>query len=408
MSRAQQTDSHIMRADAGGGATSGGASSVPRVPAKSAMNTFVESCVNTVAGSAVAVERRTRHRPRAARLLKLLAGKRNILLTSHQFPDPDALASAHALAFLLSQTLPKDVSVSMSIKGKIGGGLNDAFTKHANLKLTPWDEKAVTGGEYDAIILLDTQPLFAYSPLPAGITPVAVIDHHRARGRNPKCPFCDIRVDVGATTSIIFSYFFELQVTIPPDLAAAMLYAIETDLAGAAGTPGELDNIALSNLTLVADTRKLYQMRYVDLPQSFYVSVYLGMANAVYYDDAICTHLDSIDSPEKPAVIADILLRFDQVQWSLVTAVYENRLVVSLRTSSPKHNAADFMRRLVRKMGEGGGHRTKAGGVVPLPPNASHAEIDRIRTTLRRRYLRMLNIAASRGQRLVPAAVVNE
>jgi nanoRNase/pAp phosphatase (c-di-AMP/oligoRNAs hydrolase) len=370
------------------------------VNAKSAMNTFVESCVNTAAGSAVAVERRARHRPRAARLLKLLAGKRNILVTTHLHPDPDALASSHALAYLLTTKLP-GATVTMSIKGKIGGGLNDAFTKHAGLKLAPWDDAALTTGKYDAVILLDTQPLFAYSPLPAGTAPTAVIDHHRTRGRNPKCRFCDIREDVGATTSIVFSYFFELQVRIPPDLAAAMLYAIETDLAGAAGTPGELDNIALSNLTLVADTRKLYQMRYVDLPQSFYVAVYLGMANAMYYDNALVSHLDSIDSPEKPAVLADILLRFDQVQWSLVTAVYENRLVVSLRTSSPKASAADLMRRLVRNLGEGGGHRTKAGGVVPLQ-NASPAEVERARTLLRQRYLRALKAPSTRGQRLVP------
>ena len=42
----------------------------------------------------------------------------------------------------------------------------------------------------------------------------------------------------------------ELEVAIKPDLAATLLYAIESDLAGAAGTPGELDNIALSSLTL--------------------------------------------------------------------------------------------------------------------------------------------------------------
>src|SRR3954466_11611066 len=278
----------------------------PRSAKSVVMNTFVESCVNTVAGSAVALERRVRHHPRAARLLKVLAGQRNILVTTHQHPDPDALASSHALAFLLNAKL-KDANVSMAIRGKIGGGLNDAFTKHAHLKLTPWDEAAIAGGKYDAIILLDTQPLFSYSPLPPGTMPLAVIDHHRTRGRNPKCEFCDIRVDVGATTSIIFSYFLELQVTIPADLAAAMLYAIETDLAGAAGQPGELDNIALSNLTLTADTRKLYQMRYVDLPQSFYVAMNAGVSNAMFYDNAILSHLDTIDSLEKAAVLADFL-----------------------------------------------------------------------------------------------------
>jgi nanoRNase/pAp phosphatase (c-di-AMP/oligoRNAs hydrolase) len=376
------------------------ASPIPR--AKSAMNTFVESCVNTVAGSAVAVERGTRHRPRATKLLKVLADKKNILVTSHQHPDPDALASSHALKYLLLSKL-KNANVTMAIRGKIGGGLNDAFTKHANFKLAPWDEAAIVAGKYDAIVLLDTQPPFAYSPLPQGVAATAVIDHHRAQGRNPRCDFCDIRIDVGATTSIIFSYFLELKVAIPADLAAAMLYAIETDLAGAAGTPGELDNIALSNLTLTADTHKLYQMRYVDLPQGYYIATAAGLANAMYYDSAIISHLDSIDSLEKPAVIADFLLRFDQVQWALVSAVNDDKLVLSLRTSSSKLSAAEMMRRLVKRLGEGGGHRTKAGGVIPLS-SATPGEVERIRAVLRRRYLRALKIKVSRGQRLVPKA----
>jgi nanoRNase/pAp phosphatase (c-di-AMP/oligoRNAs hydrolase) len=395
MSNLSRADSKIVRVEVGAGGR-------PRAVVKSPMKTFVESCLNTVAGSAVAVERRTRNRPRADKLLKALAGKKNILVTTHQHPDPDALASSQGLVYLLATKL-KDAAVTMSVKGKIGGGLNDAFTRHANLKLAPWDDEAVAT-KYDAILLLDTQPAFTYSPLPAGVKPTAVIDHHRTRGRgrNPKCAFCDVRADVGATTSIVFSYFLELQVAIPPDLAAAMLYAIETDLAGAAGQPGELDNIALSNLTLTADTRKLYQMRYVDLPQSFYIAMNAGVGNATYYENAIISHLDAIDSLEKPAVVADVLLRFDQVQWSLVTAVSDDRLVLSLRTSSSKMSAPEVMKRLVKNIGEGGGHRTKAGGVIPLA-NATPAEIERVRGVLRRRYLRALKIdAASRGHRLVP------
>src|SRR5688572_20995730 len=368
---------------------------------KSAMNTFVESCVNTVAGSAVAIQRRSKHHPRFARLLKILAGKKNILVTTHQHPDPDALASAHAMVFLLSARLGKDVSISMSIKGQIGGGLNDAFTKHSNLKLAPWDETGLLAGKYDGIILLDCQPMFAYSPLPPSVPATAVIDHHRTRGRNPKCPFGDIRTDVGATASIVFSYFQEAKVNIPREMAAALVYAIETDLAGAAGTPGELDNIALSNLTLLADTRKLYQMRYVDLPQEYYVAYAAGLFNAMVYENAIVSHIDTIDSLEKPAVLADFLLRYNKVQWSLVTGIHGSRLVISLRTSSTKLSAAEMIRRLIRKMGEGGGHKTKAGGVVPLQ-SASPAEIDRVRTILRRRYLRALGIRNCRGHRLVP------
>jgi nanoRNase/pAp phosphatase (c-di-AMP/oligoRNAs hydrolase) len=362
------------------------------------MTAFVESCVGTVAGSAQAAERRARGRPRAAKLLKVLADKKNILVTTHLHPDPDALASAQGLCILLEQKL-KGANVSMSIKGRIGGGINEVFVRNANLRLTPWDDETLK--DYDAIILLDTQPPFAFSPLPAGMMPLAVIDHHRSRSGKLHCPFCDIRIDVGSTTSIIFSYFMELEVPLKPDLAATLLFAIESDLAGAAGTPGELDNLALSSLTLLADPRKLYQMRYVDLPQSYYVTFAEGLANAVFYDHAIVSHLEHIDSLEKPAVVADMILRFDKVNWALVTAVHEGKLVLSIRTSSSKMTAADMARRLLRKIGEGGGHRTKAGGFVKLDTDSA-AEVERWREVLRRRYLRALRIKGAKPQRLVP------
>jgi hypothetical protein len=193
----------------------------------------------------------------------------------------------------------------------------------------------------------------------------------------------------------------EAEEPISRDLAATLLYGVESDLAGAAGQPGELDNIALSSLTLLANPRKLYQMRYVDLPQAYYLCYFDGLSNAMYYDDAILSHLEQIDSPEKPAVIADFLLRFEPIHWAMVTAAYENRLVISLRTSSSKLSAADMIRRLLRGAGEGGGHRTKAGGFIPLETN-SPTEIERKRTVLRRRYLRALGIRQTQGKRLIP------
>ena len=371
-----------------------------------ASTAFVESCVEAVTGSAVAVARRSRGRPRARMLLELLADKKNVLVTTHQHPDPDALASGLALCALLGAKL-KTAKVNFSIKGRIGGGINEMFVRLSNLKLLPWDDSKL--GEFDAIVLLDTQPMFAFSPLPPGVTPLAVIDHHKGKSRRSlsDCAFCDIRTDVGATSSIVFSYFMELEVPIKGDLAATLLYAIETDLAGAAGTPGELDQIALSSLTLMAEPRKLYQMRYVDLPQGYYFAYANGLANAVYWTDgtngAALSHLETIDSMEQPAVIADFLLRFDKVQWALVTAVHESKLVMSIRTSNTsKLSAADMAKRVLRQIGEGGGHRTKAGGFVKLE-TGSNAEVDRVREMLRRRYLRALGVKGQRGHKLVPS-----
>jgi nanoRNase/pAp phosphatase (c-di-AMP/oligoRNAs hydrolase) len=373
------------------------------------MTAFVESCVETIAGSASAVAREARGKPRARQMLRALAGKKNILVTAHLHPDPDALASCLALMTLLKLKLPA-ATVSVSIKGNVGGGLNSTFAKLMALPLVPWDD--ATLAQYDAVVLVDTQPPFANSPLPGGLSPTAVIDHHRSRGRRPKCAFCDIRPEVGASASIIFSYFMELEAPITPDLGATLLYAIEADLAGAAGTPGELDNVALSSLTLIADTRKLYKMRYVDLPQSYYIAYAHGLANAMVYDQALVSHIDVIDSPEKPAILGDFLLRYDQVQWALVTAIMDTpaggkALVCSLRTSVAKGSAADMMRRLLRNIGDGGGHRTKAGGYIRLE-TGSAAEVDRRRDQLRRRFLRALNIKPARAQRLVPTQTLSK
>ena len=362
------------------------------------MTAFVESCLKPVAGSAQKAEKKARGKPRAAKLVKLLHDKKHVLITTHEHPDPDALASAVGLSTLL-QTVLKNSKVTVSIKGTISGGVNAKFVQEADLKLAPWDDAGLK--DYDAILLVDVQPMFAFSPLPVDIQPIGVIDHHRGKsGRKLDCPFCDVRTDVGATASIIFSYFMELEVPIRPALGATLLYAIESDLAGAAGQPGELDNIALSSLTLIADPRKLYQMRYVDLPQSYYLAYHSALTNATYAETALMSHLDTLDSLEQPAVMADFLLRFDQVQWALVTAKVDSKLVLSLRTSA-KASAADIMRRLLRNIGEGGGHRTKAGGFVKLT-SGTPEEIEKIRKVLWRRYLRAVGAKPARGQKLIP------
>ena len=360
---------------------------------------FVETCLDTVAGPAAAAARLNARRPHAKRLVRVLTGKKNVLVTTHLHPDPDALASCLGMVLLLRAKLPT-AAVSMSVKGRAGGGINAAFADLSDLDLVPWDDAKLA--DYDAVVLLDTQPQSAYCPLPKTTEPTAVIDHHRGPTKLTKCDYCDVRINVGATSSIIFSYFMELELPISPALAASLLFAIESDLAGAAGEPGELDNLALSSLTLLANTHLLYRMRYVDLPQTYFVSYAAALNNAVQFaggEGAIVSHLGPIDSLERPAVMADFLLRLDAVQWSLVTAVHEGRLILSLRTRSKTVSAVDVMRKITREIGTGGGHRLKAGGFVELagrPPAAVH-------DILVRRLLRTLHIRGGKGHPLVPA-----
>lgn len=349
------------------------------------MTGFVESFVNTIADSASKVARSSRERPRARKLLRALKDKKSILVTTHVYPDPDAIASTQAMAYLLREQL-KDAKVTASIKGASPCGVNAGFATLSNAEFAEWKDEQLR--DYDAIVLLDVQPNFSTSPLPAGVMPTAVIDHHRSRGRRSKLPFSDIRNDVGATASIVFSYLRELRMEITPLLAATLMYAIETDLAGAAGNPNDLDNMALSSLMLVADTRRLYQMRYTALPAEFFVNFAAGINGAVYAGDVLATYLGKVESPTMPAVVADFLLRFKGINWVLVGALYNGRIILSLRTNDTKSSAGEMMRRLVRHLGEGGGHRTKAGGSITFRDGTA-GETERLRALLRKRLLKL-------------------
>ncbi len=372
------------------------------------MTAFVENLIDAVGDAAKTTARTQRGRPKARRLLSTLRGKRRILVTCHKHPDPDALGSAVALRHLLRERLPDLADGSRPVVeasgiGETAAGINAAFTRHAKLDLATWRPERLTNpatqDAYDAVVLCDVQPSFAYSPLPEGVAATAIIDHHRARGRRPVAPFVDIRTDVGATASIVFGYFMELDVEPTPDLAATMLYAIESDLAGAAGTPSDLDNAALSTLTALADTRRLYRMRHVDLPQHYFVSYARGLNDAQLYGPLLVTHIGRIVHLEKPAVIADFLLRYEAAEWAIVTATAADdlqaerpdRLIVSARTRSSELSAGEAMRRAIRGLGEGGGHRAKAGGVIRLE-NGTPTEIDRVRLAFRRKFLRALRL----------------
>ena len=318
-----------------------------------------------------------------------------MLVTSHLHPDPDAIGSAQAMAALLRALLPAGTVVDVRFRGQIGGGINQAFTRVSHLDHLPWDDEALA--TYDAVALVDTQPGFANSPLPGSVVPTVIVDHHRGRGRRAKAAFADIRIKVGATASILFSYFMEAKLPIPPGLAATMLYAIESDLSGVAGQQGGLDTIAISSLTLLADTKRLYAMRYVDVPQGYYGAFAETVKHAMRHDGVIVSHLNHVDYAETTGVMADWLLRCEGVHWTFVSAVHDGRFVFSLRTKLTNKSAGEIARRIADQLGDGGGHLTKAGGAIYPRPDVP---LDSLHARVTKRLLRCLQGSVTRGTKL--------
>ena len=107
-------------------------------------------------------------------LQKAVNGISNILILPHNDPDPDAIAAAVGLRYLLVENF--GIEARIAYHGMIGRAENKAlvsYLKHPMHRLTPGKLR-----QDIPIALVDTQPGAGNNPLPRNITPSIVIDHH--------------------------------------------------------------------------------------------------------------------------------------------------------------------------------------------------------------------------------------
>jgi len=252
----------------------------------------------------------------------------------------------------------------------------------------------------EAIVMVDSQPNTGRHNFPCKVCLYAVIDHHDTPGDLTGVPFVDVRQSAGATCSLVTSYLIEQSVSIPTRLATGLQYGIETELAGFPREASELDDNALLFLYPLADKDLLARIRNARLPQSYFGCLVQALQSSFIYDRLIISWINELPQPELAAEVADFLMRFEEVDWALAAGVYQDKLILSMRSSAPEAQAGDILRNVVSGMGKAGGHDRRAGGVVYLT-STSVSHIEDVRAELRRRLLRALDIEECRGQRLV-------
>jgi nanoRNase/pAp phosphatase (c-di-AMP/oligoRNAs hydrolase) len=145
-------------------------------------------------------------------LLQALDHPGPLVILPHDNPDPDSLASAAALKFLVSTLMKRDAHIALG--GIVGRAENRAMLTYLNITLVPVSE--VRFGGDTQVVLVDTQPGRTNNSLPDGLLPVAVIDHHPAYDTYPGVAFLDLRDQYGATSTIVTEYLQESMVVPEP------------------------------------------------------------------------------------------------------------------------------------------------------------------------------------------------
>jgi nanoRNase/pAp phosphatase (c-di-AMP/oligoRNAs hydrolase) len=336
--------------------------------------------------------------PRLALLLQAVTGETKVLILPHNDPDPDAIASALALRYLLAERA--GVEGHIAYRGIIGRAENRALVRYLGYPL-----ERLSGADLREewpIALVDTQPGTGNNALPAHVVPTLVFDHHPWREATAAAPFADVRIEAGSTSTILVEYLQAAGIEPTPRLATALFYGIQTDTMGLVRGAGPADLAAYSHLQPRIDVEALVEIERAQVPAEYYVSLDAALHAARVYDSLIISHVGSMDRPDMAAEMADLLLRLKGVRWSICTGGYKGELILAVRSRSRRVGAGQLVQAIVAHEGAAGGHGTMAGGHVPLRGQSP----ERLADQLGQRALQHLNISeATASKPLIEAGL---
>lgn len=299
------------------------------------------------------------------------------------------MASAMGLRLLVDRKLglPTDIALS----GRVMRAENRELVRAVDLRMVP--QERLDMSRYDAVAVVDTQPGFGHTHIPEGAAVDVVIDHHLPPITNGHhvVPHCDVRTDIGATSSMVTDYLMHAGVELTPDVATALFYGVKTDTADLSRNTSPLDVAAYEFLQTRVDRVKLARITSPDVPIDYFRALRAALNNVRFYDRVILCSIGRIEAPEMVAEVADLLLRMEGKQAVFCGGLAGRTYYVSVRTDLDDRDAYDLIRGALDGEGSFGGHGSVAGGSVELP-DTDPRTLKRLERRLEKNILRTMGV----------------
>ncbi len=316
---------------------------------------------------------------RLDRLLKAIGQADSMLILPHNDPDPDAIASAVALRYLLLEKL--GVTSQIIYKGIIGRAENKALVRYLGYPLrrlvdSDWSQAG-------AVAMVDTQPGAGNNSLPSRLTPAIVLDHHPSRqsvpsdGSKTGTGFTDIRPDIGATATMITEYLHAADLAPSVPLATALFYGIKTDTMRVGRNLSQADVTAYLYLQPRIDVEALVEIERAQVPADYFKSFDAALRGARIYDGVVISYIGQMSYPDLAAEMADLLLRLKGTQWVICMGLYKSNMNLAVRTRR-RRGAGQLVQTLVGSRGTAGGHGSMAGGYLVLDSEEPESVVSQI------------------------------
>jgi nanoRNase/pAp phosphatase (c-di-AMP/oligoRNAs hydrolase) len=292
-------------------------------------------------------------------------GASAVLILTHDYPDPDCIASAYGVSELLAFWGMKPPAISFG--GFVGRAENRAMIRFLNIPTVPF--VLVDLNDFDRIILVDCYPGRGNVSLPPNTPIHGVIDHH------PNAPpanapfFHDIRPGYGATSTTITRYLIEAGCPISPKLATALFSGIKTDTGGMQRNATADDIDCYKILFDIMDHKLLAKIENPGRDVEFFRTLHRATEAAVSYGNIGYTHLGTVTAPDSIAEMAEFFHCWEKLEWMICTGVFKNQIFFSMRTTV-KDAAGTYAEKLAEQFGgSGGGHPQAAAGRIPIDGN---------------------------------------
>jgi nanoRNase/pAp phosphatase (c-di-AMP/oligoRNAs hydrolase) len=211
-------------------------------------------------------------------------------------------------------------------------------------------------GTYDMIALVDVQPPYFGDTLPRADI---IVDHH-PRVEDYRCSFRDIREEYGATSTILSEYLIASGVTFNQRLATALLYGIKSDTLMLGREVHAADVEVFTSLYPLANHNLIRRIEYPSLNPEEVSSFARALTKHRLINRVAFTHLGRVRREDIIPRLADFCLQIDGADWSVVSGVFERRVVISVRNAGYGKSAGEVVKKLFPDPETAGGHRTMA------------------------------------------------
>lgn len=289
-----------------------------------------------------------------SKLVELLENQ-VVYLQTHNYPDPDSLASAYGIqVFLRAHGVDSVICYAGNIEKNSTKHMMEEFGIEAVHIDDIQDMK-----ESDYIVTIDAQKYNSnITDFPGD--EVACIDHHSTI---IPCAYkySDIRI-CGACSSIVASYFKESEVSMDVNTATALLYGIKMDTDSFNRGVTAFDIEMFSYLHAYADNKRISALYNNNMEIEDLYAYGEAIRNIKIFDNVGFASI-SFDCPDALiAMISDFILGLDVVELSVVYATRDGGYKFSVRNETEFYHAGTVTQKALEGIGGGGGHFTMAGG----------------------------------------------